>query len=101
METHRILENGRMFLTMYVQLTNNVWPWSVLALVVQPEERNLEIIAEAERATITGLLSAARDAGASAMRVLASVSPTLASSPDSLGLAPDESDERWLRCDEG
>ena len=70
--------------------------WSVLALAVQPEERNLEIVAAAEAATLSGVAAAARAAGASKVRVLASVAPTLAAAPDELGLAPDAADPSWL-----
>ena len=70
--------------------------WSVLALAVQPEERNLEIVAAAEAATLNGVAAAARAAGASKVRVLASVAPTLAAAPDELGLAPDAADPSWL-----
>lgn len=75
--------------------------WSVLSLAVAPEERNLEIITEAEAATLCELRNtAAAEAGAS-LRVKAALSDvgpqsTLVGSAERLGLVPWAGDTNWL-----
>jgi len=72
--------------------------WSVLALIVNPTERKLEIIEAAERATLCELVERAQEAQA-ALRVEASVAATLAGSSEALGLTALGDGSIWLRCE--
>mmetsp|Transcript_23906 Transcript_23906/g.27222 ORF Transcript_23906/g.27222 Transcript_23906/m.27222 type:complete len:229 (+) Transcript_23906:73-759(+) len=83
--------------------------WSILALTVNPTERNIDTIVAAEYAMITALNSQVRalKAGSSSLRLLAEARETLAGSSEQLGIAPiDNSGEAaadgektvWFRC---
>ena len=69
--------------------------WSVLALTVNPTERDMATIIAAERATLSQLLGMATEAGCS-LRVLREVELTLAGTPTDLDLSP--MSEWWYRC---
>eukprot|EP00548_Thalassiothrix_antarctica_P001115 CAMPEP_0194135030 /NCGR_PEP_ID=MMETSP0152-20130528/5108_1 /TAXON_ID=1049557 /ORGANISM="Thalassiothrix antarctica, Strain L6-D1" /LENGTH=191 /DNA_ID=CAMNT_0038831045 /DNA_START=159 /DNA_END=731 /DNA_ORIENTATION=- len=64
--------------------------WSILALTVNPTERNIDTIVAAEYAMITALNSQVRalKAGSSSLRLLAEARETLAGSSEQLGIAP-------------
>ena len=73
--------------------------WSVLSLCVSPGERRLELIVEAEAATLQAL----RDRGEAAglrLRMLAAAEASLAASRDELRLVDETTDEAsaWLYC---
>ena len=73
--------------------------WSILALTVNPTERNMEAIVSAESAMLKELRNKAKDAGAS-LRIKATAKETLAGSEEQLSLVPQESDgdDSWFRC---
>mmetsp|Transcript_26455 Transcript_26455/g.38667 ORF Transcript_26455/g.38667 Transcript_26455/m.38667 type:complete len:239 (-) Transcript_26455:140-856(-) len=80
--------------------------WSVLALTVNPTERNMDSIATAELAMLEELRSKATKAGAS-LRILKRVKDTLAGDAQMLCLKEivgddddDDSEEIWFSCDE-
>ena len=60
--------------------------WSLLALAVNPEERQIPVIVEAEAATLASLLELSSASGA-VLRVHSAVGCTLAGSRERLGLA--------------
>ena len=68
--------------------------WSVLALTMNPTERNMETIVAAEAATLAELCSLAAAAGAS-LRVLADCRATLAGDAEALRLSPIGEGELW------
>lgn len=70
--------------------------WSVLALAVNPTERDMATIVTAERTALSQLCGLAADAGCS-LRVFADVESTLAGSGTELNLSPFA--ELWFRCD--
>lgn len=73
--------------------------WSILALAVNPTERNLEAIVAAENAMLAELRARAQDADAS-IRLLDSVRKTLAGDCDQLCLVPIDNDDQdaWFQC---
>mmetsp|Transcript_16083 Transcript_16083/g.46314 ORF Transcript_16083/g.46314 Transcript_16083/m.46314 type:complete len:230 (-) Transcript_16083:456-1145(-) len=77
--------------------------WNVLALTVNPTERNIEKIVESEVAMLSELCARARTADAS-VRLLSSVKDTLAGDLVQLGLSHDSDDSEddgivWLQCE--
>ena len=75
-----------------------VGEWSVLALIVNPTERKMEVIERAEYATLSELNELSKQANA-ALRVEASVAATLAGSSEALGLTPLGDGMTWLTCE--
>jgi len=81
--------------------------WNVLALCLNPSERKMETIVEAERATLAELRSLAAAAadseggegGGAELRVLADVKQTLAGSCEQLDLTPLGDGDFWWRCE--
>ena len=71
--------------------------WNVISLAVAPEERNLELIREAERATLEAI--AAEAGGTDFVRVLASAASSLACSEVLIPNA--DWDEQWLGLPSG
>ena len=73
--------------------------WSLLALAVNPEERQIPVIVEAELATLTSLRELADESGA-ALRVHSSVERTLAGSKEALGLVEPvgAAETTWFLC---
>jgi len=83
--------------------------WSILALTVNPTERNIDTIAAAEYAMIDALISQAQalETGSSSVRLLAEARETLAGSSEQLGISPidngsdataDGEKTVWFRC---
>ena len=72
--------------------------WSVLSLCVNPDERNLPSIVEAEQATLDALRELCADSGAT-LRMHAEVELSLAGSLRRLGLTPNDGSP-WLRVEE-
>ena len=69
--------------------------WSVLALTMNPTERNMETIVAAEAATLASLSALAADASSS-LRVLSDCRDTLAGTADELSLSPEGDDDELL-----
>ena len=69
--------------------------WSLLVFAVNPQERNLQIVADAEEATLAALKAAAKDENAE-FRVLNTVLPTLVFD----ALHPHDDSDTWLRLKE-
>ena len=74
--------------------------WSILALTMNPTERNMEVIINAELATLVELRAFASASG-SMLRVLADCRATLAGSDEQLGLVPVDLGRLWFRCNHG
>ena len=76
--------------------------WSLLALAVNPEERQIPVIVEAEAATLASLLELSSASGA-VLRVHSAVGCTLAGSRERLGLAEPAAggaaDTAWYLCE--
>lgn len=73
--------------------------WSVLALTVNPTERNLDVIMAAEYAMLEELRTRATEAGAS-IRLREEAKETLAGNTEQLCLVPpdDAGDNAWFQC---
>ena len=74
--------------------------WSILALTMNPTERKMEVIINAELATLVELRAFASASG-STLRVLADCRATLAGSDEQLGLVPVDLGGLWFRCNHG
>jgi hypothetical protein len=74
--------------------------WSILALIVNPTERAIPAIVDAERGALEEIRKQAESSGAE-LRVHADVKPTLAGDLEQLALSQLGTGDTWYRCQTG